>query len=124
MLRRRDAEAKELLTKVVKGTLAIIKKNTEAASVGAIAEAMKKPSATSNSDKTLETPSLNFRLQTARFLTELELWKKSVSILETVVGDDGDCLEAWYLLAFALFRLGKHATAEECCLSVRNLIVK
>ena len=47
-----------------------------------------------------------------------------MSILEGVVGDDDECIEAWYLLAFALFRLGKNATAEECCLSVKNLILK
>lgn len=33
-------------------------------------------------------------------------------------------MEAWYLLAFSLFRLKKYATAEECCANVRNLIIK
>ena len=38
--------------------------------------------------------------------------------------DDDERVEAWYLLAFALFRLKKNATAEECCINVRNLILK
>jgi len=47
-----------------------------------------------------------------------------MQVLEGVVGDDDERLEAWYLLAFAFFRLKKYATAEECCTNVRNLIVK
>jgi len=50
--------------------------------------------------------------------------KESVKVLESVVGDDDERVEAWYLLAFALFRLKKYATAEECCENVRNLIIK
>ena len=45
-------------------------------------------------------------------------------MLETVIGDDDERIEAWYLLAFAMFRIKKYATAEECCISVRNLIIK
>ena len=77
-----------------------------------------------SSSKSSETPSIDFRMQTCRFLTELQLFKESVKVLETVVGDDDERVEAWYLLAFALFRLKKHATAEECCENVRNLIIK
>ena len=43
---------------------------------------------------------------------------------EGVIGDDDENVEAWYLLAFSLFRLKKYATAEECCTNVRNLIIK
>lgn len=52
------------------------------------------------------------------------MWRQSMKVLEGVVGDDDERLEAWYLLAFALFRLKKYATAEECCTNVRNIIVK
>ena len=50
--------------------------------------------------------------------------QESVKVLETVVGDDDERVEAWYLLAFGLFRLKKYATAEECCQNVKNLIIK
>ena len=63
-------------------------------------------------------------MQTSRFLTELQCWKPSVQVLESVIADDDERVEAWYLLAFALFRLKKYATAEECCISVRNLMLK
>jgi hypothetical protein len=72
----------------------------------------------------VENPSIEFRMQTCRFLTELQLFQDSVKVLETVVGDDDERIEAWYLLAFGLFRLKKFATAEECCENVRNLIIK
>ena len=52
------------------------------------------------------------------------MWKESVQIAESVIGDDDENVEAWYLLAFALFRLKKYATAEECCTNVKNLIIK
>ncbi len=63
-------------------------------------------------------------MQTSRFLTELQMSQESVKVLETVVGDDDERVEAWYLLAFGLFRLKKYATAEECCQNVKNLIIK
>ncbi len=63
-------------------------------------------------------------MQTCRFLTELQMSQESVKVLETVVGDDDERVEAWYLLAFGLFRLKKYATAEECCQNVKNLIIK
>jgi len=47
-----------------------------------------------------------------------------MQILESVVAEDDEHVEAWYLLAFAFFRLKKHVTAEECCTNVRNLIIK
>ena len=75
-------------------------------------------------NKNNETPSIEFRMQTSRFLTELAMWRESMKILEGVVGDDDECIEAWYLLAFALFRLKKYATAEECCTNVKNLAIK
>ena len=52
------------------------------------------------------------------------MWRDQVKIAETVVQDDDERVEAWYLLAHALFRLKKYATAEECCVNVRNLIIK
>ena len=83
-----------------------------------------KTGAKNNSSAAAETPSIEFRMQTCRFLTELAMWRECVQIAESVVGDDDENVEAWYLLAFALFRLKKFATAEECCTNVRNLILK
>ena len=133
MLRTRDSEAKNILRGVVSRTLEIIKKNAEEHSVGAlIASASSKSTIASSAAKTsgqansgsAETPTIEFRMQTCRFLTELAMWKESVQIAESVIGDDDENVEAWYLLAFALFRLKKYATAEECCTNVKNLIIK
>ena len=52
------------------------------------------------------------------------MWRPSVQLLEGIVAEDDENVEAWYLLAFSLFRLKKYATAEECCSNVRNLILK
>ena len=116
LLRQRDNDAKQALQKVVERTLQILKVNAEDQTVGAIA--------TNKKSSTQETPSLDFRMQTCRFLIELAQWKNAVKILESVTSEDDERIEAWYLLAFALFRLNKYATAEECCANVRNLIIK
>ena len=52
------------------------------------------------------------------------MWRESVKILEGLKDEDDENVEAWYLLAFAFFRLRKYATAEECCANVGNLITK
>ena len=131
MLRTRASEAKSILRGVVTRTLEIIKKNAEENSVGALIASNKSIIATSAAKTTghanngsSETPTIEFRMQTCRFLTELAMWKESVQIAESVIGDDDENVEAWYLLAFALFRLKKYATAEECCTNVKNLIIK
>ena len=123
ILRKRDDEAKTLLKRIVTKTLELIAIAAEEQSLGTL---IKKPTNSSKqpAGKTSEAPSIEFRMQTARFLTELQMWRDSIKILETVVGDDDENVEAWYLLAFALFRIKKYATAEECCLNVRNLIIK
>ena len=89
-----------------------------------MAQANSAKKGSSATSKTNESPSLEFRMQTSRFLNELEMWRDNVKILESVVADDDECIEAWYLLAFALFKLKKYATSEECCMNVRNVIVK
>ena len=74
MLRKRDSEAKTILKKVVKRTLEIIQKNAEEQSVGAL---MNKPNISKNSNS-VETPSIEFRMQTCRFLTELAMFRESM----------------------------------------------
>ena len=122
MLRKKDAEAKALLKQVAEKTLEILAASAEDQSVGAIAKAAKVQAV--NASRVSETPSIEFRMQTCRFLIELCMWRPSMQLLEGIVAEDDENVEAWYLLAFSLFRLKKYATAEECCSNVRNLILK
>ena len=130
--RKRDEEAKGILQRVVARTLEVIAQDAEDQSIGAIladAAAQSQDNSTNIgkipvSKKSKDTPSIEFRMQTARFLTELCMWRESVKILEGLKDEDDENVEAWYLLAFAFFRLRKYATAEECCANVGNLITK
>ena len=63
-------------------------------------------------------------MQTCRLLTEVQLFKKSVKVLETVVAENDEIIESWYLLAFALVKLKKYQTCVECCKNVRDLAEK
>ena len=63
-------------------------------------------------------------MQTVRFLTELQLFKKSVKVLETIVAENDEIIESWYLLAFAIVKLKKYQTCTECCKNVRDLAEK
>ena len=47
-----------------------------------------------------------------------------MKILETIVSENDEIIESWYLLAFALVKLKKYSTAEECCKNVRDLAHK
>jgi len=63
-------------------------------------------------------------MQTSRFLVELQMFKQGLKVLESVINEDDETVEAWYLLAFCLFKLKKYTTAEECCKNVQQLAVK
>ena len=63
-------------------------------------------------------------MQTVRLLTEVQLFKKSVKVLETIVAENDEIIESWYLLAFALVKLKKYQTCIECCKNVRDLAEK
>lgn len=52
------------------------------------------------------------------------MWKETVKVLTMIVSEDDERVEAWYLLAFSLFRLDKYKNAKECCENVRNCILK
>lgn len=69
-------------------------------------------------------PSVEFRLITARYLNELGLHKLTIKVLEMVIGESDENVEAWYLLAFSMFKLKKFQTTVECCKNVRNLAEK
>ena len=69
-------------------------------------------------------PSLEFRLQTCRFLVELLEFKTALGVLETVVQEDDSQIEAWYLLAFCNFKLKNWKSAKNCCKNVQELGIK
>ena len=48
----------------------------------------------------------------------------SIKVLDTIVKEDDEIVESWYLLAFAFFKLKKWASALDCCKSVKDLIIK
>jgi tetratricopeptide (TPR) repeat protein len=69
-------------------------------------------------------PSLEFRLQTCRLLVQLEKYKPAIQVLELLVKEDDELVEAWYLLAFSFFKRSKWENAKECCLSLHNTCTK
>jgi len=69
-------------------------------------------------------PSIDFRMHLANQLMKLEEYKKSVKVLETVVAEEDEYAETWYLLAFNLTKLKKYESAEECLKNVTILVQK
>ena len=48
----------------------------------------------------------------------------SIKVLDTIVKEDDEIVEAWYLLAFAFFKLKKWANALDCCKTIKDLLIK
>ena len=69
-------------------------------------------------------PSVQFRLQTSRHLVELQMDKSAIKVLEGIVNEDDEQIEAWYLLAFVLHRRTKYSTCLECANNVIALAQK
>ena len=67
MLRKKDSEAKQLIGKVVEKIIQLYKKEKESTTIGAMMEQAKNPTTADSS----ELPSLEFRMQTCRYLIEL-----------------------------------------------------
>jgi len=63
---------------------------------------------------------MEFRMQTARLLVEIQKYKLAVSVLEMLTKEDDELLEAWYLLAFSFHKRSKWANAKECCLNIHT----
>lgn len=96
VIRARDDEARENLKKVVKIML-----------------------------KDLTTlPTIEFRMITCRLLVELMEFKESIRVLDTIVQENDEQPEAWYLLAFSYFHLKKYQNAKECCKNVKTMMTK
>ena len=119
------------MNQVVEKTLKLHEESNKETSVGSFIQHLSKenkkkkvqPKITSGQLQS-DSPSLEFRMQTSRFLTELASFKQSAKVLETVIAEDDENIEAWYLMAFATFKLNKITSAEECCKSVRDLMLK
>lgn len=57
-------------------------------------------------------------------MVELKMDKPALKILETVIAEDDEMIEAWYLLAFVLHRMSKFTTCLECTTNVITLMQK
>ena len=69
-------------------------------------------------------PSIDFRMHTSRLLLELLEYKKSIKILDSIIQEEDERVETWYLLAFCLCKLKKFQNGEECMKNVKMLIDK
>lgn len=67
-------------------------------------------------------PSIDFRMHTCRLLIELEEFKKAVKMLDTIIQEEDEAADSWYLLAFSLVKLKKFKNANECIKNVELLI--
>lgn len=54
----------------------------------------------------------------------LEQFKDAIKILDTIVSENDEIPEAWYLLAFSYFNLKKYLNANECCKNVKTIMAK
>jgi predicted Zn-dependent protease len=61
---------------------------------------------------------------TCRLLVELQQFKDAIKVLDTIVSENDEMPEAWYLLAFSYFNLKKFQNAHECCKNVKTMIIK
>ena len=69
-------------------------------------------------------PPIEFRMTSSRLLVELCVFKDAVKILDTIVSENDENPEAWYLLAFSYFNLKKYQNAHECCKNVKTMVIK
>lgn len=57
-------------------------------------------------------------------MIELQKFKPAAKLLEAIVAEDDDQIEAWYLLAFSFHSRKKWLNAEQCCLNIKSLAEK
>lgn len=98
MVRNKDGEAKVHLGKVYQKMMRLKENESAIGNIEANA-----------SQKVEHLPSIDFRMQTARLLVELEEFKKGVKILDTIITEEDEHVETWYLLGFCFCKLQKHA---------------
>jgi hypothetical protein len=93
MVRNKDDEAKVHLGKVYKQIMKFKERENDLGSM------------TTPNKGVDHLPSIDFRMQTVRFLVELEEFKKGVKILDTIITEEDEIVETWYLLGFCFFKL-------------------
>lgn len=69
-------------------------------------------------------PSVDFRLHTANLLVKIEEYKKSVKILDSIIQEEDEHIEAWFLLANNLCHLKKYDSSLECLKNIDLLMSK
>lgn len=69
-------------------------------------------------------PSVDFRLHTANLLVKIEEYKKSVKILDSIIQEEDEHIEAWFLLANNLCHLKKYDSSLECLKNIDLLMKK
>ena len=67
-------------------------------------------------------PSVDFRMHTANLLVKIGEYKKSVKILDSIIQEEDEHLEAWFLLANNLCYLKKYDSSKECLKNIDLLI--
>lgn len=75
-------------------------------------------------DDAQNLPTIDFRMVTSRLLVELCEFKNAVKVLDTIIQENDENPEAWYLLSFSYFNLKKYLNANECCKNVLIMIKK
>eukprot|EP00347_Sterkiella_histriomuscorum_P001421 403372102 len=73
--------------------------------------------------KTMLEPD-KFRMTTSRMSVELQQFKNAIRVLDTIIQEDDENPEAWYLLAFSHFSLKKYKNAKECLKNVKTTMTK
>ena len=69
-------------------------------------------------------PSVEFRMHAANLLVKVEDYKKSVKILDSIIQEEDEHLEAWFLLASNLCHLKKYDSSKECLKNIDLLMEK
>jgi len=59
------------------------------------------------------TPTYDFRINTAKILVELEEPQKASQVLEMLLAEDDEVVEIWYLLGYVYVLLKERKAAEE-----------
>jgi len=70
-----------------------------------------------------ELPEFEFRVQTAKLFMELDNFRTAADILESLLNEDDEISELWYLLGFSLATLEPESSLE-CLTKSRNLLVR
>jgi len=71
----------------------------------------------------VELPEFEFRIQTAKLFMELDNFRTAADSLESLLNEDDEISELWYLLGFALATLEPESSLQ-CLTKSRDLLVR